>query len=169
MESKKKDALLELLKWSPAFVQLDARVDGVSLPEHLMGERGVVLQLGYDMPIPIYDLTIDDEGIRATLSFRRQPHRCVVPWKAVYVMTDGAEKRAVFPEDMPRDLIEQAPETAAQKSPVKRIPAQKVTAQKVTALKSREMKSTENTSTADPEPTPPEPKKPRPSHLKLVK
>ncbi len=116
METKK-DVILALLELSSAFVQLDARVPGVALPEHLLGERGVVLQIGYDLPVPIPDLVIDDEGIRATLSFRRVPFTCVVPWRAVYVITDGGERRAVFPDDIPPDLAEQAPATNASKTP----------------------------------------------------
>ncbi|MSP63248.1 MAG: hypothetical protein EXR72_23485 [Myxococcales bacterium] len=103
METKK-DILLALLRTSSAFLQLDARAEGVMLPDFLMGERGVVLQLAYDFAIPIPDLAIDDEGVTATLSFRRVPFCCRVPWRAVYAITDGAERRAVFPEDMPGDL-----------------------------------------------------------------
>lgn len=56
---------------------------GVWLPSHLMGDREVRLRVGYGLPVPITDLKVDERGIRATLSFDRRPHTCVVPWEAV--------------------------------------------------------------------------------------
>jgi hypothetical protein len=97
----KKELLVQLLSEGHVFVQLDGRADGVELPDFLRGDPAVVLQLGYDMPVPIPDLAVDDAGIVATLSFRRTPHRCVVPWAAVYGMGDGEGRRMVFPESVP--------------------------------------------------------------------
>ena len=48
------------------------------------GEAGIVLVYGLDMPKPIEDLTIDDTGILATLSFGGLGwHKTFVPWDAV--------------------------------------------------------------------------------------
>ncbi len=96
--------MLELLREGYAFVVLDARHGGVSVPEHLATNAGLVLQFAYDMPVPIRDLTVDERGIRATLSFQRTPHACVIPWEAVYVLHDGQGRGVQFPTDAPADL-----------------------------------------------------------------
>lgn len=100
---RKKDVLLELLGRAQAFVILDGRASGVALPEWLRADPGVVLQLAYDMPIPIPDLQITDEGISATLSFQRTPFHVRVPWHAVYAIGDGEEPAALFVESLPHD------------------------------------------------------------------
>ncbi len=141
METKK-NIFLGFMRTSSAYLQIDARAEGVQLPDYLMGERSVVLQLGYNMSVPILDLVVDDAGIRATLSFRRQPFACVVPWRAIYGISDGKE-RAVFPEDAPPDLLDERPGGETRTPPA--VPTTPTTT-----------------------PTTPS-KKPRPSHLKLVK
>ncbi len=109
----KQAVMLELLREGYAFVVLDARRPGVSVPPHLAGNSGLVLQFAYDMPVPIRDLTVDQAGIRATLSFQRSPHACVIPWDAVYVLHDGEGRGVQFPTDAPADLsaddVEAAP------------------------------------------------------------
>jgi hypothetical protein len=65
------------------------------------------------MPVPIQDLTIDEHGIKATLSFRRVAHATVVPWSAVFAITDGDHRGFVWEADLPADLnldAELAPE-----------------------------------------------------------
>ena len=51
-----------------------------------MDATPVCLEYELDAVVPIPDLVADDEGIRATLSFSRQPHATFVPWKAVMAM-----------------------------------------------------------------------------------
>lgn len=109
----KQAVMLELLREGYAFVVLDARRPGVSVPAHLATSAGLVLQFGYDMPVPIRDLAVDEAGIRATLSFQRTPHACVIPWEAVYVLHDGEGRGVQFPTDAPDDLpAEDAPPPA---------------------------------------------------------
>ena len=73
----------------------------VVLPEHLRSDDWIAgpslihLEYGLDMPLPIDDLRITDEGISATLSFSRIPFQTYVPWEAV-VSIEGL--RAVEPE-----------------------------------------------------------------------
>ncbi len=109
MLPEKKDVMLELLKDAWVYVVLDPRRDGVILPEHLRGQPRLVLQYGYNMPMPIHDLTIDDEGIKATLSFQRTPHATLIPWSAVFAMHDGDKRGLVWEEDVPKDIEAQPP------------------------------------------------------------
>src|SRR5256885_8262358 len=82
----KHEAFLALLHEGWTSLHLDARRPGVIVPSHLKGEAHLVLQYGHDLPIPIPDLTIDELGVSATLSFARTPHFTAVPWSAVYVV-----------------------------------------------------------------------------------
>jgi hypothetical protein len=104
MTTEKRQILLELLKDAWVYVHLDPRRDGVALPDFLRQEPRVVLQYGYNMPVPIADLAIDEEGIKATLSFRRTPYSTVIPWHAVFALSDGEERHFVWEADVPQDL-----------------------------------------------------------------
>jgi stringent starvation protein B len=138
--------MLALLERAEARVHLDARRPGVQLPARFLAEAHLRLDYGYGFQPPIPDLTIDDDGIRATLSFNRQPFATFVPWEAVYVIADFDGNGAVWQDDIPPDL------------PIERAPA--------------DSEASSDKPLAPPEPPKkPDPpgKKPRPSHLKLVK
>jgi hypothetical protein len=155
MTPNKLQVMLELLKDAWVYVQLDPRRQGVDLPEFLRQEPRLVLQYGYNMPVPIHDLVVDEEGIKATLSFRRVAHATVIPWSAVFAITDGDHRGCLWEADLPADLnleIDGAPDAAASGT-------------------------TDIKPAAKPEPAKPmgglnrpgaPAKKPRPSHLKLV-
>jgi hypothetical protein len=100
----KREVFLELLRDSWSSLHLDARRPGVVVPEHLRGEPHLVLQYGLDLPIPILDLEVDDDGVRATLSFSKHPERTVVPWSAVYVVTCNDGRGVLYHEDVPEDV-----------------------------------------------------------------
>lgn len=74
-----------LCSHAQVFVALDGGAPGVVLPEHLLGEQ-VVLDYNLNAAIPIPDLEATEEGIRATLSFSREPFTTFVPWTAVIEM-----------------------------------------------------------------------------------
>jgi hypothetical protein len=101
----KQQAFLALLKRGWTSLHLDARGAGVVVPQPFCGEPHLVLQYGYDLPILIPDLAVDDRGVRATLSFSRNAQTTVVPWSAVYVISciDGSEVR--YTEDIPEDIL----------------------------------------------------------------
>ena len=104
MTPNKEQVMLELLKDAWVYVQLDPRRQGVELPEFLRQAPRLVLQYGYNMPVPIHDLVIDAQGIKATLSFRRVSHATVVPWSAVFAITDGEQRGYLWEADLPADL-----------------------------------------------------------------
>lgn len=91
-------------------IYVDARRPGVSVPAHLQGEARLVLQYGLNMPVPVEDLEVTEGGIKATLSFSRQPHSTLIPWTAVYVIacTDG--RGVLYQEDVPAELLTTAPD-----------------------------------------------------------
>ena len=139
--------MLALLERAEARVHLDARRDGVRLPARFLLEAHLRLDYGYGFAPPIPDLTIDDDGIHATLSFSRVPFATFIPWTAVYVIADFEGNGAVWQDDIPSDLpVEKSPPDGGG------------------GLSSVEGGGDAGT-TAKPEPPP----KKRPGHLKLVK
>ncbi|NUO49046.1 MAG: hypothetical protein HOV80_09345 [Polyangiaceae bacterium] len=79
-----RETMLELLaSGGHVRVTLNARDPAVNVPLHLRQSAELVLEYGYDMPVPIPDLHIGEAGIAATLSFNRQPVPTFVPWSAV--------------------------------------------------------------------------------------
>ncbi|HEY7957277.1 MAG TPA: ClpXP protease specificity-enhancing factor SspB [Polyangia bacterium] len=102
----KKDVTLALLERAEARVHLDARHPGVVVPDWLAHDGHLRLDFSYGFTPPIPDLTVDDAGIRATLSFRGRPFSVTIPWPAVYLVADYDGNGAVWQEDIPADLIE---------------------------------------------------------------
>jgi hypothetical protein len=108
----KKEVMLALLDRAEARVHLDARHEGVQLPERFRSEAHLRLDYGYGFQPPIPDLTVDDNGISATLSFNRVPFRTFVPWGAIYLIADFDGNGAVWQEDIPTDLKMDVPAEA---------------------------------------------------------
>lgn len=70
------------------YVVVHADAPGVEIPTYCrrsMPNQPNIIRLDYGLtlPVPILDLEVTDEGIRATLSFNREPHKTFVPWTAV--------------------------------------------------------------------------------------
>jgi len=95
---------LALLKEGWTSLHLDARRAGVLVPESFRNEAHLILQYGHDLPIPIPDLEIDEDGVRATLSFSRTAHRTSIPWTSVYAVTGVDGRGVLFDEDVPSDV-----------------------------------------------------------------
>jgi hypothetical protein len=108
--TEKKQVLETLLARGDAYIHLDPRADGVCVPSHLQRQAALVLVVGLEMPIPIPDLRIDQDGIAATLSFSGRLHPCFVPWRSVYAIRNmdwrGLDWRGL---DWPEDIVMQAP------------------------------------------------------------
>jgi len=100
----KRDAFSAFLREGWVSLHLDARRAGVVVPASFATEPHLVLQYGRNMPIPIPDLEVTDDGVSATLSFSRAPHRTHVPWSSVYVVacTDG--RGILYYEDVPQEV-----------------------------------------------------------------
>lgn len=121
-DPSKKEVMLTLLERSEARVHLDARRTGVVLPERLLKSGNVRLDYGYGLQPPIPDLLVDNEGIRATLSFNRIPVLTFVPWAAVFLIADFDGHGAVWKEDIPSDLLEGLQPEAQAPRPIPGVP-----------------------------------------------
>jgi stringent starvation protein B len=113
----KKEVALALLERSSVHVHLDPRAGGVVVPPWLKKQAQLVLQVGLNMPVPIPDLHLDDDGMSCTLSFNRSPFFCVVPWASVFAMVGDDGRGMVWPEDVPPEVARQTQARAAQQEP----------------------------------------------------
>ncbi len=104
----KKEVALALLERSRVHVHLDPRKDGVTVPVGFRKQAQLVLEIGLNMPVPIPDLRLDDEGMTCTLSFSRTPFFCAVPWTSVFAMVGDDGRGMVWPEDVPAEIQAQA-------------------------------------------------------------
>jgi stringent starvation protein B len=122
----KRDVCVALLERSSVFVHLDPRKEGVVVPPWFRKQPQLVLQVGYQMKLPIPDLTVGDEALTGTLSFSRSPFACTIPWSSVFALVSGEDARGmVWPPDVPPEVAAQmqAPKPAASEAPAK--PAKK--------------------------------------------
>jgi len=113
----KKEVLLALLEKTSVLVHLDARRDGVCVPAHLKTNPQLLLQIGLNLPVPIRDLEVSDDGVSCTLSFNRTPFPCVLPYPAIFAMVseDGGHAM-VWAEDVPVEVARAAAEAEASRS-----------------------------------------------------
>jgi stringent starvation protein B len=86
------------------FVHLDPRRTGVVVPAKFAGDARLVLQVGYEMAVPITDLKIDEQGVSGTLSFDHRPFFCRVPWSAVFALVGEDGQGMTYPKDTPIEV-----------------------------------------------------------------
>jgi hypothetical protein len=113
----KRDVAKMLLRKGSLFVHLDPRASDVFVPPWLRHQAQLVLQVGFDMPIPIPDLRVDDEGVFGTLSFSRNPFTCSVPWHAVFALVGDEGRGMVWPESMPPEIAAEVEREAMRGKP----------------------------------------------------
>lgn len=101
---EKREVLGKLLQDGPVLLHLDSRRDGVEVPDGHRGDPKLVLRVGYGLSPPIPDLTVDADGVQATLAFRGTPHRCRIPWPAVYALVAEDGRGLVWPDDVPPEV-----------------------------------------------------------------
>ena len=97
----KRQTLEFLLEQGLVFVQLDPRVDGVVVPEHLRAQVPLGLNLSRNFHLETFE--IDDDGVRASLSFKGVRSVCVLPWSAVFSMS-ADDKTYLFEDAVPPEL-----------------------------------------------------------------
>jgi stringent starvation protein B len=103
----KKDVALALLEQATVLVHLDPRGEQVQVPAWFKKQPQLVLQIGLNMPKPIPDLNVDDDGISCTLSFSNTPYFCQLPWASVYALIGASGRGMVWPDDVPKEVAGQ--------------------------------------------------------------
>lgn len=113
----KKDVALALLEGAPTvFLHLDARKDGVQVPEHLKDRAQLILRVGYTLTPPI-NINVDDAGITCTLSFNRSFFSCVLPWNAIFGMVGDDGRAMLWPDDIPPEVAKMVPQSTGMSPP----------------------------------------------------
>lgn len=95
-------------------ISVNPKVAGVDLPEHLMKENKVDLNLSYGFRLPVFDITNDE--VRATLSFNKKEYLCIIPWSSIFYIEASHKEETEKPSDkylldllcMPKDLQSEA-------------------------------------------------------------
>jgi len=78
MQDKFDNTTYMLGLYPSVFVHIDATVPHVRVPERYSADKHVILQLGYEMEVPVPDLKVNMAGIICTLVFSQQPFLCVL-------------------------------------------------------------------------------------------
>lgn len=148
-----------LLSQGSVFVHLDPRDVGVIVPQWYREEPQLVLQIGLNMPVPIPDLRVDEEGVYGTLSFNRSPFTCRIDWDAVFALAGDDGRGMVWPDSMPQEISEEIEREAGRTAPPE-LPEERPSLRVLPSVQT------------DPDETPVKPR-PRPSdrppYLKVVK
>ena len=105
MESDNKnkyDILVQLLSEGDAMVCLDARHSEVDVPNTHKDNPALSLVFNLNFRRPF---DVEETGIFATLAFGGRPHKCVIPFEAVWAIHEPESKKgqgweASFPKDL---------------------------------------------------------------------
>ena len=104
----KRELVEKLLGDGPILVHIDAQRDEISVPASFRQDPKLVLRFGYGLTPAIVDLSVDGDGIAGTLTFGGVPHRCILPWQAIYAVVSEVDQRGmVWPDDVPAAVVEQ--------------------------------------------------------------
>lgn len=98
----KQDFLNDMLSKGDAMVCLDARQPDVEVPKaHKTNPMlNLVLSLKFRRPFEVLE-----DGIYGSLSFGRRPHKCVIPFTAVWAIYEpDTQKGQVWETSIPEDI-----------------------------------------------------------------
>ena len=105
MESDNKnkyDFLIQLLSEGDAMVYLDARYQTVDVPSSHKNNPSLSLVFNMSFRRPF---DVQETGIFATLAFGGRPHKCVIPFEAVWAIHEPKSKKGqVWEASFPKDL-----------------------------------------------------------------
>ena len=90
-----RQVLEDALSRGKVYIHVNTRVDGVDLPQVLMGRERVPLVVAWRAPD--IDLQLGDDHVAATLRFSGEPYRCIVPWHALLAVI--ADHPIALPEE----------------------------------------------------------------------
>ena len=102
VNKEKYDFLLNLLSEGDAMVCLDARQTDVVVPKPYKSDPSLNLIFNLNFRRPI---DIQKEGIFVTLSFSGRPHKCEIPFTAIWAIYEPKMKKGqVWEECLPKDI-----------------------------------------------------------------
>ncbi|MFN8390969.1 MAG: hypothetical protein U0136_11830 [Bdellovibrionota bacterium] len=90
------------MKGDHVLVHLDSRKPGVQVPPHLKDNPSLTLKLSYGFQ---GETTHDAEQISVYLKFAGQYQLCLLPWAAIWGLTNADSENKVWPADLPKELL----------------------------------------------------------------
>ncbi len=118
MARKAKKLREYLNQYGKIYVVIDARHEGVDVPEYLRDDLGLRLVFNTRMPQP---LRLSAESIEVRLSFAGQAYDCVIPMLAIWgVHSADGDFQYMWEADIPDELkadLQVEPEVVAKPSP----------------------------------------------------
>jgi stringent starvation protein B len=100
MSEHKQNLVKQSLELGITQVIVNTTLPGVKLPDHLIGEKAILLNLSWKFGTY---LEILDHGIYADLSFNKQTYSCVIPWSCLFAIRNITGNFIVFREGAPID------------------------------------------------------------------
>lgn len=102
MNKKKIELFEEWMKADHILIHLDARAEGVVVPENHSQDPALTLKLSY-----LFQgvTTHDDLAISVYLKFQGIYKECVIPWSAIWGMSSEKNEQFVWPESLPAELL----------------------------------------------------------------
>ena len=97
-------------------LHVNATLDGVVCPDFIREQWQERLIIDLDASYPL-DLTFDDEGLSADLSFGGYVTRCTFPWTSIYVVADRATGRGIVLEQNMPESVRRSRQAAAEHQP----------------------------------------------------
>ncbi len=108
VEINKRMYMLEMLSKERVLLHLNPRHADVIVPAEWKKKAGMMLHVGYDLPVPIQHLSVSDEGVIGVFSFNRQPFSCRIPWAAVYgIVGDSSQRFQMWSDAVSADLVQE--------------------------------------------------------------
>ncbi len=101
-EREKRRRLNALLAEGLVTIHLNPRCEGVELPEHLMDQPSVSLNLSHRFALKTFE--IGPLSIRAGLSFGGTRFLCQLPWSSIFGLVQEGQEPLLFPEEFPAEL-----------------------------------------------------------------
>lgn len=87
------------------FVHINTLVKQIPFaPEFLLSKMSFILQVGYNLPIPIDNLSIDPSGFSGIFSFRGEPIFCDIPWENVFAILGEDGRGRMWEETIPPNV-----------------------------------------------------------------
>jgi stringent starvation protein B len=104
----KRLCLERMLQDGAVLVHLRVGEPGVDVPAPFLIQENphLTLRVGFNLTPPIPDLELRPDALVGTLLFAGRPHRCVVPWSAVFALSmEGSDRGMLWHQDAPPDII----------------------------------------------------------------
>lgn len=94
----------EWMEGDHVLIHIDGGNPGVDVPPHLKGNPSLTLALSYQFQ---GETSHTDRSISAYLRFRGSYHHCIIPWEAIWGMTNPDGENRLWAEDLPAQLMAQ--------------------------------------------------------------